>query len=133
MIYFANAIDVQITRTATKENGGKETSGPTVRKRVLPYSPLPSEQAPVVVYMGPNPKTQKPMLLASDAVASIFGEAKCLSGEENCQLLEVELGMPVTFSYGPDLDRYKINVLKIYRVVVSRTRTDRALSQSFSK
>ena len=134
LVSYSIAIDVQITHTATKENGEKETSGPTVRKRVLPYSALPSEKVPVVVYMGPNPKTQRPMLLVSEAVTSIFGETKCLSGDETCQLLEVETGLPVNFTYGPDLDRYKINVLKIYRVVVDRTKTGRrARSQYFSK
>jgi hypothetical protein len=133
LVYYAEALDVQITHTATKKGGGKETSGPTVRKRVLPYSGLPSDKVPVVVYMGPNPKTRQPMLLVSDAVASIFGEAKCLSGNETCQLLEVEPGMPETFSYGPNLDRYKINVLKIYKVVVERKQAARTMSQNFSK
>jgi hypothetical protein len=129
LIAYAWAIDVQVTKTATKEGGGKETTGPTVHKRVLPYAGLPSAKVPVVVYMGPDPTTHKPMLLVSDGVASTFGEAKCLSGDETCQLLEVETGMPVTFSYGPNLDRYKINVLKIYRVAVSRTQLARSLSQ----
>jgi hypothetical protein len=133
LVYYANAIDVQITRTATKKGGGKESSGPTVRKRVLPYSALPSEKVPVVVYMGPNPKTHQPMLLVSDAVASIFGEASCISGDETCQLLEVEPGLPVTFAYGPNQDRYKLNILKIYKVVVERKQAGRAMSQSFSK
>jgi hypothetical protein len=134
LVYYSNAIDVQITRTATKENGEKETSGPTVHKRVLPYSALPSEKVPVVVYLGPNPNTHLPMLLVSEAVTSIFGETKCLSGDETCQLLEVETGLPVNFTYGPNLDRYKINVLKIYRVVVDRTKAGRrARSQYFSK
>jgi len=133
LVYYAEALDVQITHTATKKGGGKETTGPTVRKRVLPYSGLPSDKVPVVVYMGPNPKTKLPMLLVSDAVASIFGEAKCLSGNETCQLLEVEPGMPETFSYGPNLDRYKLNILKIYKVVVERKQAARAMSQNFSK
>jgi hypothetical protein len=134
LVSYSNAIDVQITRTVTKKNGEKETSGPTVRKRVLPYSPLPSEKVPVVVYMGPNPKTGQPMLLVSEAVASIFGEPKCLSGEETCTLLEVEPGLPVNFTYGPNLDRYKLNILKIYRVVVARSQVGRRnMSQYFSK
>jgi hypothetical protein len=133
LVAYANAIDVQITHTATKDNGHKETSGPTVRERVLPYAVLPSEKVPVVVYMGPSPKTHQPLLLVSDGVTSIFGEAKCLSGDETCQLLEVELGMPVTFSYGPSNDRYKLNVLKLYPVVVDRTKAGRVASQNFSK
>lgn len=133
LVGYSWAIDVQVTHISTKKDGSKETSGPTTRKRVLPYAGLPSDKVPVVVYMGPNPRTHLPMLLVSDGVDAIFGEAKCLSGEETCQLLEVEPGMPETFSYGPDHDRYKLNVTKIYRTVVSRAKTDRAMRQSFSK
>jgi hypothetical protein len=133
LVAYAWAIDVQVTHISTKKGGGKESSGPTMRKRVLPYAGLPSDKVPVVVYMGPNPRTYLPMLLVSDGVSAIFGEAKCLSGDETCQLLEPELGMPVTFSYGPDNDRYKLNVTKIYRTVISRTQTDRQMRQSFSK
>lgn len=133
LVGYAWAIDVQVTHVSTKKNGGKESSGPTMRKRVLPYSGLPSDKVPVVVYMGPNPSTHLPMLLVSDGVDAIFGEAKCLSGDETCQLLEPELGMPTTFSYGPDHDRYKLNVTKIYRTVISRQHINREMRQSFSK
>jgi hypothetical protein len=133
LVEYAWAIDVQVTHTSTKKDGGKETSGPTMRKRVLPYAGLPSDKNPVVVYMGPNPRTHLPMLLVSDGVTSIFGESTCLSGDETCQLLEPELGLPVTFSYGPDHDRYKLNVTKIYRTVISRSQTQRDMRQSFSK
>jgi hypothetical protein len=133
LVGYAWAIDVQVTHISTKKNGGKESSGPTMRKRVLPYSGLPSDKVPVVVYMGPNPETHLPMLLVSDGVDAIFGEAKCLSGDETCQLLEPELGIPTTFSYGPDHDRYKLNVTKIYRTVISREHINREMRQSFSK
>lgn len=147
LISYAWAIDVQITHT-TQKGGGKEDSSQetttgsenkesapetTTRKRVLPYAGIPSDKLPVVVYMGPDPKTRKPMLLVSDGVASTFGEGNCISGNETCQLLEVEPGMPEIFSYGPNLDRYKINVLKIYRTVTKRTQLARRMSQSFSK
>jgi hypothetical protein len=146
LISYAWAVDVQITHTPQKSGGkedssrgttpgsGKEAAPETTRrKRVLPYAGIPSEKLPVVVYMGPDPKTHKPILLVSDGVASTFGEGRCLAGNETCQLLEVEPGMPETFSYGPNLDRYKINVLKIYRTVTTRTQITRTMSQSFSK
>jgi hypothetical protein len=41
--------------------------------------------------------------------------------------------MPTTFSYGPDHDRYKLNVTKIYRTVISREHINREMRQSFSK
>jgi hypothetical protein len=122
VVYFAIAVDVQISRAATKEDGSKEKSGPTVHKRVLPYTVLPSEKAQVVTYMGVSPKTRKPLFLVSTAVTAEFGEWKCLSGVETCQLLEVEPGFPETFAYGQNGARYKINVLKVERVVTGHER-----------
>jgi hypothetical protein len=68
-------------------------------------------------------KKGKALLLVSTDVKSVFGEAKCISGEEICQLLEVEPGFPVVFVYGANEVRYAINVLKIYPVVTGRTST----------
>jgi hypothetical protein len=108
---YATAIDVKITVTRTLPGGSKEKGKPTVRKRVLPSAALPSEKTQAVVYMGPSPKTKQPGLLISDGVTAIFGEGRCLLGEQTCQLLEVEPGMPETFVFGPNSTRYKIVVL----------------------
>jgi hypothetical protein len=112
------AIDVKITRTETKASGKKEKSEPTVHHRVIPPAALPSEKTQAVAYMGLSPKTKQPLLLISNAVTAIFGEAKCLSGAQACQLLEVEPGMPETFVFGPNSTRYKIVVLNPRPVVV---------------
>lgn len=117
---FTFAVDVKISSTRTKANGKKEKSEPEVRKGVVPPAALPYEKKQVVTYMGISPKTQKPLLLVSDDVGSIFGEGKCLSGSESCQLLEVDLGLPTTFVYEPTGARYKINVLKVEPVVKGR-------------
>jgi hypothetical protein len=118
---YATAVDVKITVTRTLPDGSKETSKPTVRQRVLPSAALPSEKTQAVVYMGPSPKTKQPGLLVSDGVTAIFGEGRCLLGEQACQLLEVEPGMPETFVFGPDSTRYKIVVLNPRSVVVGHT------------
>jgi len=118
---FAFAIDVKIVRTSTTANGGKDKGEPEVRNRVVPPAALPSEKTHVVTYIGISPKTRAPMLLISDAVTSVFGEAKCLSGNSTCQLIEVEPGMPMTFVYGTDSVRYKITVLKVEPVVTGHT------------
>ena len=112
------AIDVKITRTETKADGKKEKSEPTVHHRVIPPAALPSEKVQAVAYMGLSPQTKQPLLLISNAVTAIFGEGKCLSGAQTCQLLEVEPGMPETFVFGPDSTRYKIIVLNPRPVVV---------------
>ncbi|HEX6752103.1 MAG TPA: hypothetical protein VF093_00755 [Solirubrobacterales bacterium] len=117
---YSFAIDVQIVRTETKADGSKETSEPTVRHRVLAPAALPGEKAQVVTYMGISPKTRKPLLLISDDVTAVFGEGHCLSGSSTCQLLEVETGLPITFVYGENDVRYKINVLKIEPVTAGK-------------
>lgn len=116
LTYFTFAIDVKITRSAG-EGADATTSEPTTRQRVMPTTPLPGEKAPVVVYMGADSNAKKALLLVSTDVKSVFGDAKCLSGADACQLLEVEPGFPETFVYGPNDVRYKINVLKIEPVV----------------
>jgi hypothetical protein len=113
---FTLAIDVRIKKTTTAPDGSTESGGPLTRSRVLSPSPLPGDKAQVVTYMGISAKTRNPYFLVSDEVTSIFGEAKCLSGDQACQLLEAEKGMPLTFVYGPAEDRYKITVLKVYPV-----------------
>ncbi|HEX5376210.1 MAG TPA: hypothetical protein VFW48_08620 [Solirubrobacterales bacterium] len=117
---FSFAVDVKITRTETKADGSKETGDPMVRHRVVPPAALPGEKAQVVTYMGISPKTRKPLLLISDEVTSVFGEGNCLSGSSTCQLLEVETGMPVTFVYGENDIRYKINILKVEPVTAGK-------------
>jgi hypothetical protein len=118
---FAYAIDVKITRIEDGKNGAKPKTETNTKHKVLPLTPLPGEKAPVVAYMGPSKHGDKPVLLVSDKVKSIFGEGKCLVGGETCQLFEAELGFPVTFAYGENEVRYKINVLKIERVVTGHS------------
>lgn len=117
---FAFAIDVKITKTTSTADGGKDQSEPQVRHRVIPPAPLPGEKDQVATYMGISPKTRLPFFLISNAVTGVFGEAKCLSGESTCQLLEMELGIPVTFVLASGA-RYKIDVLKIEPVATGHT------------
>ena len=117
---FTFAIDVQISHTETKQNGRSVMSEPTTRRKVMPTTPLPGEKAPVVTYLGVGEKGKKALLMVSNNVKSIFGDAKCLSGTDTCQLLEVEPGFPETFVYGPNDVRYKVNVLKIEAIPVGK-------------
>jgi hypothetical protein len=114
---YSFAVDVKLTRTEEDADTHKTTKKTQTRKEILPPAPLPSEKEQAVTYMGISPKTQNPLLLVSDAVTSVFGEAKCLSGESKCQLLEVEPGMPMTFVLGEGSVRIKLNVLKVEPVL----------------
>jgi hypothetical protein len=118
---FTFAIDVRITKTTTEADGTKSKSEVIEKERVLPSSALPYKKSQVVTYMGISPKTQQPLLLVSEAVSSVFGEAKCVAGEGRCQLVELEKGFPVTFVYGENDVRYKIVVLKIEPVSVGHS------------
>jgi hypothetical protein len=121
LVYYSFAVDVKIVHTTTAADGSKSQSEPDIRHGVLPPAPLPGEKAQVVTYMGISPKTRNPLLLVSDDVSSVFGEGHCLSGSQSCQLLEVEVGIPTTFVYGPDDARYKINITKVEPVATGHS------------
>lgn len=114
---YSFAVDVKLTRTEEDPENHKTTKKTQTRTEVLPPAPLPGEKEQAVTYMGISPKTRNPLLLVSDAVTSVFGEAKCLSGESKCQLLEVETGMPMTFVLDEGRVRIKLNVLKVEPVL----------------
>lgn len=92
-----------------------------VRKKVLPPAPLPGKKADVVTYIGLSPKTRKPLFLISTDVTGVFGEGTCVSGNDACQLIELEPGFPETFVYGEKEDRYKIKVTGVHFIVTGHT------------
>ncbi len=116
LTFYAFAIDVKITKTTTQANGKKSKPEEIEKERVLPPAALPGKKAQVVTYMGISPTTKKPLFLVSEDVESVFGETDCLAGSGRCQLIEVEPQMPVTFLYGENHVRYKLNVLKVEAV-----------------
>lgn len=126
LTFFTFGIKARITRSGGKGNAAKVHQPPVVRERILPQTALPGEKTPVVTYMGlsehaANHKQAKPLFLVSADVKSVFGETKCVSGDEACQLIEVEPGYPVTFIYGPNEVHYTINVLKVELIVTGHS------------
>jgi hypothetical protein len=110
-------VTVQITRIETKPDGTVDKKGPTLYKDVLAPTPLPGEKTPVITYLGMGSKHHEPLFLVSNEVTAIYGEANCISGGGTCQLLALEEGFPVTFVYGDNDVRYKINLVKANPVV----------------
>jgi hypothetical protein len=115
---YAGTIDVEIVReggTSAEAEAKSEEAKPIVRRHVKPQAALPGPNLPVFRYMGPSREAtgHRPLLLVSPEVRSVFGETRCIAGEEACQLLEVEPGFPVTFVYGPAEVRYTVTVLKM--------------------
>jgi hypothetical protein len=116
LVFFTFAVDVKIVRVDDGRAGD-----PSIKRGVRPATPLPGPKAPVVTYMGARVKEGKALLMVSNNVKSVFGDGRCLSGTDTCQLLEVETGFPQTFVYGANDVRYRINVLKIEPVVTGRS------------
>lgn len=114
-------VTLQITRIETKPDGTVDKKGPTLFKEIQAPAALPGEKTPVITYLGMASKDRAPMFLVSNEVTGIFGEANCISGARTCQLLELEEGFPVTFVYGENDVRYKINLLKAKPIVTGRT------------
>jgi hypothetical protein len=121
LTFYAWEINVKIT----KQDGGAGSSAqqdPSVRKGVLPQTPLPGPKAPVVTYMGVSRKTPgKALLLVSNQVNSVFGETSCANRQDLCQLIEVEPGFPVTLVYGANEVHYVVNVLKLELVPIGHS------------
>lgn len=114
-------VTLQITRIETKPDGTVDKKGPTVYKDVEAPAPLPGEKTPVITYLGMGSKGKVPMFLVSNEVTAIFGETKCISGAKTCQLLVLEEGFPVTFVYGENDVRYKVNLVKAEPVVTGHS------------
>jgi hypothetical protein len=144
LVFFSWAVDVKITKSGGGSAAERRADGlasgsdaddgvtvrspvelaadsePTIRHKVLPLTKLPGDKQPVATYMGRS-KHGFPLFLVSSKVKSVFGESKCVSGDDSCQLLEVEPKFPITFVYGANEVRYTFNVLKIELVVTGHS------------
>lgn len=115
--FFTLVVTLQVTRIETKPDGSVEKQGPTTYEDVRAPAPLPGEKTPVITYLGMGSKGRVPMFLVSNEVSAIYGEADCIAGGGTCQLLVLEEGFPVTFVYGDNDVRYKVNLIKAEPVV----------------
>jgi hypothetical protein len=121
-VIYAFGVDVRIVHSSGSDaDGTKKTDDPVVRNRVLPPAPLPGKKTGVVTYLGLSPKTESPLFLISTEVTGVFGEGKCVSGTDTCQLIELEKGFPETFVYGEKEDRYKITVTGVHFIVTGHS------------
>lgn len=115
IIYFAFAVDVKIS---WPESGAAKKGEPIFMRGVEAPATLPNQKTQVVAYMGAGAKGKNPLFLVSNEVTGEFGEGRCrLAVANSCQLIELKPEVPETFVYGPTGTRYKIEVLKVERVV----------------
>jgi hypothetical protein len=111
--YFTYAIDVRVT-PITDAGGKRSKQRPTVRRDLPPLTMLPGRETPAFTYMGPTKDTKKAVMLVSDSVTGLFGDATCIVGTETCQLLALEPGVPETVAWANSGRSFKIELIKIY-------------------
>ncbi len=114
--WFSYAMDVRVVSLGEaggpSENGASE-SNTSIRRNLPELTVLPSRDAPAAIYMGVTKDGKKALMMVSDQVQGIFGDATCVLGSTKCQLLAMEPGLPVTFVYGPAERTFRIEILKL--------------------
>lgn len=114
--WFSYAMDARVVSLgaagSASEKGANE-SNTSVRRNLPELTVLPHRDAPAAIYMGVTKDGKKALLMISDQVQGIFGDATCVLGSASCQLLAVEPGLPVTIVYGPAERTFRIEVLKL--------------------
>lgn len=106
--YYSFAIDVRITPVSAKKNPEA-----TVRHNLPNMTMLPSRAVPALTFVGVTKDQKNAVMLVSDKVTGLFGDATCIEGNESCQLLALEPGIPETVVYGADSRTYRIELLKL--------------------
>lgn len=106
--YYSFAIDVRITPVSSKK---KEKS--SVRNDLPGMTMLPSRKVPALTFVGVSKDEKSAVMLVSDKVTGLFGDATCLEGSEHCQLIALEPGIPETVVYGANARTYRITLLKL--------------------
>jgi hypothetical protein len=84
---------------------------------------LPSQQIPVLVFLGTTSGGSQAIFLVSKDVGSVGGEGVCFPGPDSCQLIGLNPGKGADFVYTPDGKTYHLQVDQIRRVVSSKPPT----------
>lgn len=127
LTFYTWGISVWISKAGGNNAEPDDKPESSVKHEVLPQATLPGPKAPVVTYMGLSRKAAqkddeaRALLLVSDDVTLVTGEAKCMAGGDVCQLIEAQPGVPISFTYGANETRYTIKVLKIELVVTGHS------------
>ncbi len=115
LTYYSWAIDVSVV-----SGTGKEKSEPVVHRDQAEYTSFPGNKVPALTFIGVTKDEKRALMLVSDKVTGLFGEATCVRGSEHCQLLAMEPGFPVTIEYGADSRTYRIELRKIRLVTTDK-------------
>src|SRR6266571_1875632 len=91
------------------------------RTGVKQLTMLPSSSTPVIAFLGTNEGGNRASFLVSTDVTAVTGDGACLTTTPSCQFLTLKEGQVESFDYAPDTLTYKLKLLAIKDVVVSKT------------
>jgi hypothetical protein len=84
---------------------------------VAPLTALPSDGAPVLIYLGPNTGGNYALFLISDSAGQLTGPGVCIPKPEDCSLLALAPGQTEDMTYNVDGKVYRIQVVALRRVL----------------
>lgn len=87
---------------------------------VAPLTPLPSETAPVLIYLGSNGGGQYGLFLVSNKVSQLSGPGVCVPAPDDCALLALSQGQSEDLVYDADGKTYRIQLVALRQVVTSK-------------
>ena len=105
-----------VTNVAVGESGGALTPHNGINQ----FQFLPSQDKPVLVYLGTTSGGTQALFLVSKDVSSVGGNGTCFPTADDCQLLGLNSGAGADMIYGPDGKTYHLDVTKIKRVTSSK-------------
>lgn len=111
--YYSFAIDVRIVPGS---GSGPNKPEPSVRRDLPELTMLPSRKTPALTFMTVSKDEKKVLMLVNENVRGLFGDGVCVVGNDTCQLLALEPGIPETVVYGADERVYRIEILKLHFV-----------------
>jgi hypothetical protein len=107
--YYSWTIDVRVTPVSS----GKAKPEASVRHNLPELTMLPSRSVPALTFVGVTKDEKNAVMLVSDKVTGLFGDATCTVGSEACQLIVLQPEIPETVVYGADNRTYRIELLKV--------------------
>ena len=107
--YYSWTIDVRVTPVSS----GKDKPKASVRHDLPEMTMLPSRSVPALTFVGVTKDEKNAVMLVSDKVTGLFGDATCTVGSEACQLIVLQPEIPETVVYGADSRTYRVELLKV--------------------
>jgi hypothetical protein len=90
-------------------------------KHLQPFSPLPDQVAPVMIYLGSSLDGKRAYFSISRSAGQLMGPGTCVPSPTDCSLLVLGRGQVEDVVYSLDGKTYRVKINKINRVVSKGT------------